>query len=106
MAQAPVSMPELSVLGSQIVDESIFEGLRFKTLLKCIAWRESSWNARAIGDQGRAVGLLQFHKETWERYCQGDRKDPRAQLECADKMLSENFNNIWHWTTARKCLRK
>jgi len=82
-----------------------FSGIKYQTLLRCIAFKESSYNQYAVGDSGRAYGILQFHYPTFKRYCVGDYEDPRAQILCADKMISDNWNNINHWTTAYICIR-
>ena len=89
-------------------NDDLWEGLEYKTLIKCLARYESSYNPLAIGDKGAAIGLLQFHRPTWERYCESrgfnNIQDPRQQVQCCDAMLKENFKNIGHWSTAGLCL--
>ena len=85
-------------------DGDWFEGLHYKTLIKCLAKHESDFNPKAVGDNGKAIGLLQFWRETWDRYCEGDIWDPYLQAQCADKMLIDDWNNIKHWTTREYCI--
>lgn len=84
-----------------------FDGLTFKTLIKCLAFYESGYNQNAVGDDGLAIGILQFHQPTFDRYCFGDINDAQDQLWCADAMLTSDFLNVFHWTTYELfCLNK
>ena len=75
-------------------------GVLIDKLVKC----ESSGNPKAIGDNGRAKSILQFHEPTFKRYCidryglPNDIWDPEIQRECCDRMLVENFENVNHWS--------
>jgi soluble lytic murein transglycosylase-like protein len=68
-------------------------------LLDSIITCESSWNDEAEGDcetdKCKAYGLLQFHKPTFDRFCEGNYKDGFAQLECGVKMFSEGLSGHW-----------
>lgn len=88
----------------RLLTKTDFEGLEFESLISCLAWYESSWRTDVYGDGGRAYGPLQYHEPTFEAYCEGDYKDPFDQIDCADRMLQEDFGNISHWTTASFCL--
>lgn len=110
-----VPMPEISMgntlrpISSIVVERdtlhaSDFEGLKYETLIKCLAWYESSWRTNVFGDSGRAFGVLQFHRATFDAYCEGDYDSSIDQMKCADKMLSDDFDNIFHWTTNGYCL--
>jgi len=57
---------------------------------------ESSWNSNAIGDLGKAFGLAQFHKPTFDRFCEGEYKNPFDQIKCFVKMAAEKGQQ--HWT--------
>lgn len=49
---------------------------------------ESKFNNAAVGDNGKARGILQFHYGTFLRYSSyGDYLDPEAQLHTAVKMI-------------------
>ena len=76
-------------------------GALIDKLVEC----ESGGNAEALGDQGRAKSILQFHEPTFKRYCidrynlPNDIWDPKIQRECCDRMLVDNFErNILHWS--------
>lgn len=109
LARYPIQV-ESQTLGTRYsgaslgVKDDIFEDLKYKTLIKCLARRESSMNPYAIGDHGNAMGLLQFWQATWDMYCEGDIFSAENQVECCDAMLIEDFRNITHWTTRIYCL--
>lgn len=69
-------------------------------LIEC----ESGGNPEAIGDEGKAIGILQFHYPTFKRYCverydyRNDITDPEIQYNCAREMLAENFDNVLNWS--------
>ena len=65
---------------------------RFTNLIRC----ESTFNKTAIRDSGRAYGLLQFHKPTFNQYCEGDYYNYNDQLNCGAEMLSRGL--AYHWT--------
>jgi hypothetical protein len=65
---------------------------RFLSLIKC----ESSLNKEAIGDSGRAYGLLQFHKPTFKQYCEGNYYNYLDQLQCGASMIKSGLS--YHWT--------
>jgi hypothetical protein len=67
-------------------------------LIKC----ESSFNHNQYGDSGRAWGILQFHKPTFEHFCKGDYKNIKDQLECGARMISEGLG--FHWTCMKNYL--
>lgn len=57
---------------------------------------ESSWRDDVYGDGGRAFGLAQFHKPTFEQYCEGDYCNAYDQLECMTIMIKDGLGR--HWT--------
>jgi len=69
-------------------------------LIQC----ESNGNPLAVGDNGRAKGILQFHEPTFKQYCvnkygySNDIWSEEIQINCANEMLEDNFNNVLHWT--------
>jgi len=80
----------------------------YQELVDCLIKYESSGNPNALGDNGRAHGLLQFHKPTFRRFCveeygyRDDIWDPEIQMECGAQML---FNNlIGHWSVRNQCI--
>lgn len=71
-------------------------------LLYEIVQCESSWNDKAVGDNGKAYSLAQFHRPTFDRFCEGEYENPFNQLECMAKMFSEGLQD--HWTCYYKVL--
>ena len=57
-----------------------------KSQLLAVIHCESDFKIKAVGDKGKAYGLLQFHKTTFDGFCQGDYYSPKDQLECAGQM--------------------
>ena len=63
--------------------------------------QESSWNPQAKGDKGKAFGLLQFHKNTFQfysnKYGHNDYLyyNPEHQIALAVEMISNGL--IKHW---------
>lgn len=68
-------------------------------LIQC----ESGWNDKAVGDNGKAYSLLQFHRPTFDRFCEGEYENPIDQIHCATKMISEGLES--HWTCHYKITR-
>ena len=99
-------------------------GLVFKSLIKCLNAYESGGNDFAKGDpyanqtperklycdnplfpsEYCAFGRLQFWQRTWFSKCEGDIFNPRDQFVCADRLLMEDWNNRFMWTSVYKCL--
>ena len=81
----------------------------YGTLLGCLEWHESKGDAEAVG-KANECGVLQFTPATFQEFCverynfRDDIFDPEIQWACADRMISENWNLIWRWTTAKNCL--
>jgi len=99
--------------GSQSLSDCFIEGPRIPyipqvetygavvdRLIEC----ESGGNPEALGDDGRAHGVLQFHDPTFQRYCverygyRDDIWDEDIQRQCCLEMLNQNFDNVSHWT--------
>lgn len=82
----------------------------YEKIINCLIKYESSGNSEAIGDNGTSFGILQFKKSTFKNYCveqfgyRDDIWNQEIQKECAAEMLDDNWNNIFHWTTAKNCL--
>lgn len=59
---------------SQFVDEfftSNGQRSEMRMIIHCLLFRESKHNGKTIpGDGGLAIGILQYHPETWNRYRQ------------------------------------
>jgi len=78
-------------------------------IIGCLEWHESRGNENAVGDKGLANGILQFHKSTFDYFCEKyglklDYCSSEDQKLLADYMLQDNFNNIRHWSVYKRCL--
>jgi hypothetical protein len=84
--------------------------MTYGDLISCLEYHESKGNPTARGKDGE-IGCLQFLPKTFEEFCvkkykfRNDPYDPEIQRQCADQMISENWKNVYLWTTAKKCLK-
>lgn len=95
-------MPQTQVLGVILATKN-----DLKELITCLIRYESGGNPNAIGKAGE-IGILQFMPTTFSKYSQFygldlDIYSSNDQILLATKMLEDDFNNILHWTTAKKC---
>lgn len=81
-----------------------------RELINCLIQHESGGKTNAVGDQGRANGILQFHIPTFQHFCIEKYElaeeidqiyNEHIQVMCADMMISEG--GISHWTTYPNC---
>ena len=89
------NLPYMKYAVERSVDESI-NTKKFLTLIDC----ESGWNKKAIGDNGKANGLAQFWRGTFDTYKKiyglvGEYKNPLSQINLASSMISDG--GIGHW---------
>ena len=106
---------KIGVLGDLIGKDREYSVSELKSLVKgnilnCLIEKESSWRIDAIGDSGKAFGLLQFHWFTFEMFSKKYNLPlnyylPQDQILLAGLILSDDFNNIRHWSVASKCLK-
>ena len=66
------------------------------TTIKC----ESTFYHNQYGDNGLAYGIAQFHKPTFDRFCSGDYKSLKDQLNCMGQMFQKKLQG--HWTCYKK----
>ena len=87
--------------------------IKFGEILSCLAYEESKNNPKAKGPCGE-IGILQFLPKTFEIYCidkysltkdKSEIFNPQIQFKCADLMLQERWSNIYHWVSAKRCLK-
>ena len=76
--------------------------------ISCLIQFESNGNPDAIGDNGKAISVLQFHQPTFDMFSEKynlvlDIHKPEDQVLLAYEMLRDDFNNIKHWSVWRKC---
>jgi hypothetical protein len=75
--------------------------------INCIISKESSWNPYAIGDNGKAYGLAQFHKETFDMFSKKygislDYYNSKDQIILLILMFNDGYG--YHWTAYANCL--
>ena len=85
---------KVRVLGSIITNPTI----------RALAFCESSLNPNAYNPNdpnGGSHGILQYSRDTFQEFCVtkyglGDNLyDPLIQIECAERMLEEGYQNRW-----------
>ena len=86
--------------------------IKHKELIDCLAFYESGNNPEAVGDSGKAYGVLQFWQSTFDFYSAKynmqwlDYKNPNDQHILADKMLKEDIENTRHWSVRYNCQKE
>jgi hypothetical protein len=96
------------ILRSEDINWVLDEEVKYGNLIRCLIKCESGYNPNATGDSGLAFGILQFHKQTFDTYSEKykmelDYKNPVHQIVLCDKMLTENYDNVLHWTCYSSC---
>ena len=88
-----------------------FHVIVYEELIDCLIKYESGGNPDAVGDSGKANGILQFHKPTFQHHCVDkhryeieDYKNPTIQMECTDRMLIDDFSSITNWSVYPNCI--
>lgn len=77
-------------------------------LIACLIKHESNGNPNAVGDNGKAKGILQFHDSTFQMYCvekyglTDDIWNPIIQKECCANMIAEG--QLKHWSARKYCV--
>ena len=78
-------------------------------IISCLIEHESGGNPEAVGDNGLAKGILQFHRSTFDLfknkygldYLEYD--DAESQIILTKIMLKEDINLIKQWSIWQKC---
>ena len=87
----------------------------YGAIISCLKTKESSNNPLAWNPNdpnGGSFGILQYQLSTFQEICVNKYKyrneiwNDDIQTKCANEMLTDNFNNIYHWSTADTCLRE
>jgi len=108
----------LAVLGGNLIqskriefspqEPSVEKELKYKSLLDCLEYYESRGDDEAYNPHDPVTpsyGCLQFKRVTWKHFgCQGNIWSCRDQRKCANKMIKSDWNNIFLWSTAGRCL--
>lgn len=117
-SEIPPESPRMAMVGENsligISSHAIEERPPYADLIARLCDCESGSDPTKIHhDDGGSdsIGILQFKVPTYYRFCMvkygmnGDITNPENQIDCAEKMLEENFNNVWNWTNCWKLIR-
>ncbi len=66
-------------------------------LIKAVAKRESNENPNAVGDNGKAIGLMQLWSFHWGPYSREQMFDPDHNIERGSLFLSQVVNQYGVW---------
>lgn len=91
--------PSISQIKSAISYVAIKYGVEESELLK-VASCESEFLYNAKGDNGKAYGIFQFHKPTFDNFCEGNYYSAKDQIICAAKMWQTPKLKL-HWSCWR-----
>jgi len=86
-----------------LADISIKYGLDYEQI-KNIAVCESGLNNTQIGDSGKARGIFQFWKSTFDKHCQGNYLSASDQIKCFAQMFVSKHEK--EWTCFKKLYQK
>ena len=95
----PPVAPEMTI--PEVIGAAAIEFGQDPELLMRVAFCESSHRPAVIGDGGLAVGLFQFHPDTWREesrflgYTEDLRADPIASSRVAAFMFSQGLQRRW-----------
>ena len=70
-------------------------GLDYEKLSATIKCESGFRHQGVFGDNGKAYGIAQFHRPTFDRYCEGDYYNMNDQLECMGEMWSQGLMKHW-----------
>ena len=100
---AKTETPKIAKIKKRIADVSQKYGLDYDQL-NAVIQCESSLRTDQYGDSMKAFGIAQFHKETFDLFCNGDYYNYEAQLDCMGKMFSQGLAN--HWSCFKKLYKE
>ena len=86
-------IPTTKTLLSQYAEEY---GVDYDILSKVIMCESGFRHDNVFGDNGKAYGILQYHKSTFDQFCEGDYYDLNDQLKCGAIMFSQGLQ--YHWS--------
>jgi hypothetical protein len=70
-------------------------GLNENQLLTTLQCESGLRHNKIYGDSGSAYGVAQFHKPTFNAYCQGDYYNIKDQLNCLVFMWQKGLQHHW-----------
>lgn len=71
-------------------------GGNYALLIEVLKCESSLMHDGIYGDSGLAYGVAQFHKKTFDGFCEGDYHDYKDQIKCFVKMIADGLGS--HWT--------
>lgn len=77
---------------SEVANKYGIKDAGLSRLIEC----ESNFKTEIYGDNGKAFSLMQFHKPTFETFCDGNYYSAKDQIICGSKMIKNNLGS--HWT--------
>ncbi len=101
VSEQVIEMPTKVSTIPEIVEAAAAEFDQDPVVMKQVAFCESSYRPEVVGDSGLAVGLFQFHPDTWREESRflgytGDlRTDPVAASRVAAYMWQHGLQHRW-----------
>lgn len=72
-------------------------------ILKAVAWQESGWNPRAVGDGGNSFGMMQIYRVAHPDYnVPRGKADPAYNIDYGARFLKGLYNRYGSWGEAVK----
>jgi len=71
--------------------------------MECIIYHESAGDPAAVGDEGEAIGLLQWHEDSWRFVREKMGEDPSPELRwnpiesAKTAAYAMRQLGLWHW---------
>jgi soluble lytic murein transglycosylase-like protein len=70
-------------------------------ILKAVAWQETGWNAKAVGDGGDSHGMMQINTPAHPDYdIKKGQSDPTYNIEYGARFLANLYKSTNDWQTA------
>ena len=74
-------------------------------ILQAVAWKESGWNAKAVGDHGNSHGVMQIYRKAHPKAYQGASNvgnNTAKNIDYGAKLLKTLYNKYKSWPMAVK----
>ncbi|QGH73346.1 MAG: transglycosylase-like protein [Siphoviridae sp. cttb18] len=91
-----IELPNFGDAKSVLSYYSVVYELNREKLYSTINCESTFRHEGLFGDSGKAYGIAQFHKPTFDLFCDGEYTDQNDQLFCFAKMVKEGLGS--HWT--------
>lgn len=94
--------PTPEQIKQRIAELSRKYGGNFYEVYNVIKCESNFRHANLYGDGGKAFGVAQYHRDTFDKNCKGDYYNANDQLICFFEMFKKGLKN--HWSCWRKLL--